>query len=83
MATRHGASKRQKERRREEKRKDKEVRRVERKTVTDERGPLGEGEDPDLAGIVPGPQPLPEGLEEFKLGLEDETEGKDSDTSST
>ena len=81
MATRHGASKRQKERRREEKRKDKEVRRVERKTTSDERGPLGEGEDPDLVGIVPGPQPLPEGLEEFTLDLGDEDVPSDkSDT---
>ena len=83
MATRHGASKRQKERRREEKRKDKVVRRDERKKVSDERGPLGEGEDPDLAGIVPGPQPLPEGLEEFDSGLDEEagTDGPDkSDT---
>jgi len=23
------------------------------------RGPVADGEDPDLAGIVPGPQPIP------------------------
>lgn len=83
MATRHGASKRQKERRREEKRKDKEVRRVERKNTADERGPVGDGEDPDLIGIVPGPQPPPEGLEEFTLQLGDEAVASSPDKSDT
>lgn len=83
MATRHGASKRQKERRREEKRKDKEVRRVERKTASDERGPLAEGEDPDIAGIVPGPQPLPEGFDdgEFNPGFDTDSGNDDSQES--
>ena len=83
MATRHGASKRQKDRRREEKRKDKEVRRVERQSTVGERGPLGEGEDPDLAGIVPGPQPTPEGFEADGEDLDKADEDTDSDKSDT
>jgi hypothetical protein len=50
-------AKRQKERQREERRRDKAAKREERKRLKAER-PIAEGgEDPDLAGIVPGPQP--------------------------
>ena len=56
-------TKRLKERAREEKRKQKSERRTQRKTETDEPEEGAEAattdEDPDLAGIVPGPQPLP------------------------
>ncbi len=52
--------KREKEKARAMKQKDKEIRRIESKklkaTVTIEIG----DEDPDIAGIRPGPQPLPE-----------------------
>lgn len=62
MAQRQGALKRQKERARQEKQRDKEVNRAERRKDKAARPP-GEtgdaGEDPDIAGIVPGPQPLP------------------------
>jgi hypothetical protein len=48
--------KRQKERQRQEKQKDKLAKREERRKQRGDR-PVGEtGEDPDLAGIVPGPQ---------------------------
>ena len=50
--------KRAKEKVRQERRKDKDARRLE----TKERratAPPGTGEDPDIAGIIPGPQPLP------------------------
>lgn len=51
--------KRQKERNRKDKQRDKEEKRVQRrKDKPDKVG--GEGVDPDIAGIVPGPQPLPE-----------------------
>ena len=53
------SQKRIKEKARQEKQKEKDARRVEareRKANTPQRGP---GEDPDIAGIVPGPQPLP------------------------
>jgi len=53
--------KRQKESARKRKQQDKSMRRTERSTERKEREP-GEdtGEDPDIAGIVPGPQALPE-----------------------
>jgi hypothetical protein len=51
--------KRQRELARKEHRADKASRRAERKATKDER--VGApGEDPDLAGIVPGPQPRDE-----------------------
>ncbi len=50
-------TKRQRERAREEKRKQKAERRAQRKVDRTERFPAVGGEDPDLAGIVPGPQP--------------------------
>ena len=39
------------------KRRDKEERRVQRKTGNPENAPVLEGEDPDLVGLRPGPQP--------------------------
>jgi hypothetical protein len=52
------STKRQKELARAEKQKEKEAKKVERKKEKEERGPRGPGEeDPDIAGIVPGPQP--------------------------
>lgn len=53
-------SKRQKEKAREEKRKQKEQRRLLRKEERSRRPRNATGEDPDIAGIVPGPQPPPE-----------------------
>ena len=52
--------KRQKERSREEKRREKaEKKKVRRDEKPDK--PVGaDGVDPDIAGIVPGPQPIPE-----------------------
>lgn len=59
MAKKSRASfdKRQKELARQEKQKTKQARRLERKQKKDGSGP---DEDPDLAGIEPGPQPPPE-----------------------
>ena len=55
------SNKRQKELARKEKQRAKQERREERKRDKESRGPRAEGEeDPDLAGIVPGPQPIPE-----------------------
>ncbi|MFH0899824.1 MAG: hypothetical protein V2A73_04260 [Pseudomonadota bacterium] len=48
--------KRQKELARREKQKEKAERRANRQTGRKDR-PGSEGEDPDIAGIVPGPQP--------------------------
>ena len=52
-------AKRQKEKNRIEKRQEKLAKRVQRKEERANR-PRPEGEDPDIAGIVPGPQPIPE-----------------------
>jgi hypothetical protein len=54
---RQTAVKRQKERARQEKQREKDASRKERRKDKAERGPLAPGEDPDIAGIVPGPQP--------------------------
>lgn len=53
--------KRAKERARQQKQKDKAARRLEAKHEKAQAGPRREGdEDPDIAGILPGPQPLPD-----------------------
>jgi hypothetical protein len=52
--------KRQKERERQERQKAKAEKRKARKEEKVSRGPTEDGVDPDIAGIVPGPQPLPE-----------------------
>ena len=49
-------AKRQKERQRAEKREIKAQKKAARKAEKGDREP-GSGEDPDIAGIVPGPQP--------------------------
>jgi hypothetical protein len=46
----------------QDKQRQKDERRAERKQERDTRPAGEEGEDPDLAGIVPGPQPLPPDL---------------------
>ena len=57
------STKRQKEKERQEHQKEKEAQRAQRKKEKSERPPRDVGtEDPDIAGIVPGPQPP---LEEF------------------
>ena len=60
--------KREKEKARQQKQKDKEVRRLESKERRAMVGPKIEGEDPDLAGIRPGPQPLPEQWDDLAHG---------------
>jgi hypothetical protein len=58
MAGNQTFKKRERERSRDEKKREKERRRQERKNSP--RPDAASGEDPDIAGIVPGPQPLPE-----------------------
>ncbi len=53
-------AKRQKEIAQMERAKEKEAKRALRRTDKAQRAPGMPGEDPDIAGIVPGPQPLPE-----------------------
>ena len=71
MANRRGPTmvKRDKERARQQKQRDKTARRLEVRRQKVQAGPrtVG-GEDPDLAGIRPGPQPLPQ-----QWGVESET----------
>jgi len=52
--------KREKEKARVQKRKDKEARRLESKAIKANIETVIGDEDPDIAGIRPGPQPLPE-----------------------
>ena len=52
--------KREKEKARVLKRKDKEARRLESKAIKASNTAVIGDEDPDIAGIRPGPQPLPE-----------------------
>ena len=61
MANRGRATfaKRQKEIARQERAREKATKRVERKETWVKPDRKGAGEDPDIAGIVPGPQPLP------------------------
>ncbi len=58
MAGNPSVKKRQKELSRQEHQRDKAERRRERKAEKETRGEGSAGEDPDLAGIVPGPQPI-------------------------
>jgi len=58
--SRQGADKRNKERARQQKQRDKAAVRVERQKEKDGKGDHPPGEDPDIAGIVPGPQPIAE-----------------------
>lgn len=52
-------AKRVREKALQEKRQQKAAKRQDAKERRDDRGPMADGEDPDLAGIVPGPQPHP------------------------
>ena len=52
--------KREKEKQRQQRARDKEAQRLANKERRANAGPRLAGEDPDLAGIRPGPQPLPE-----------------------
>jgi hypothetical protein len=56
--TKNAAEKRKKEVLRQKRQKEKVERRQQRQSDRQDRGPLGPDEDPDLAGIVPGPQPI-------------------------
>ncbi len=56
--SRQGANKRNKERARQQKQRDKASDRVERAKEKDGKEKPPPGVDPDIAGIVPGPQPI-------------------------
>jgi hypothetical protein len=65
MATRNplARGKRERERARAEKQKEKAARRAEARARRGSGGERSDGEDPDIAGIVPGPQANPWGDE--------------------
>lgn len=67
-------NKRERERAKQEKQKHKLARRAEAKVRRATTGPRPTGEDPDIAGIVPGPQPSP--WADFGLEPEAEDESK-------
>ena len=69
-------NKRARERARQERRQMKEARRQENKQRKPLGGPVAPGEDPDIAGIVPGPQASPWGDE---MTLDDDEE-EDAET---
>lgn len=84
MANRGRATfaKRQREIARQERAREKAAKRVERKTTWVK--PDREGEvDPDIAGIVPGPQPLPYDLPEEEVGGAEEGGEGDEDEPET
>jgi hypothetical protein len=60
MNGRPSINKRNREQARREKQQEKAARRAERAEEKKNRPGLAEGEDPDIAGIVPGPQPIPD-----------------------
>jgi hypothetical protein len=61
----HSAQTRQREAARQGYARDKAAKKEERKATKVPKAPGEEGEDPDLAGIVAGPQPKPEGDEDW------------------
>lgn len=64
MASSTTFQKRQKERARLDKARDKAEKMKARRAQPNTRATGEPGEDPDIAGIVPGPQPLPEQFDE-------------------
>lgn len=80
MATRGPLSrgKRERERARVERQKQKAARREETKVRRSQSGSRSGGEDPDIAGIVPGPQANPWG-DEPEVEADEADEAEDSD----
>jgi len=52
--------KRQKELARQQKQQNKQAQRRAKSELKGDRAPMADGEDPDIGGIRPGPQPLPD-----------------------
>ena len=68
--------KRARERAKQERQQEKTRRREEAKSGKTKISRPADGEDPDIAGIVPGPQPSPYGEDFFPTETEDETEAE-------
>jgi hypothetical protein len=73
--TRAAAHKRAREKAQQERQKQKQQRRLEARERKDTTDASGGNEDPDIAGIQPGPQPRPEWLDDL-----DSDESDASDT---
>jgi hypothetical protein len=80
MATRNpmARGKRERERARAEKQKEKAVRRAEARARRGTQGGPAGDEDPDIAGIVPGPQANPWGDDPVESEEEEKGESKES-----
>jgi len=79
-SSRPTAQKRAREKARMERQKEKEQRRSENRERRANAPVRGEGEDPDIAGIVPGPQPLPDEWQPLPTDVymdDDEEESKE------
>jgi hypothetical protein len=63
--TRAAAHKRAREKAQQERQKQKQQRRIEARERKDSGDASGGSEDPDIAGIQPGPQPRPEWLDDL------------------
>lgn len=72
-------NKRARERARQERQQHKAARRAEAKARKSSSTPTREGEDPDIAGIVPGPQPSPWGDELGDFEADSDTEAEEDD----
>ena len=64
--TRAAAHKRAREKAQQQRQKDKQQRRLEARERKDSGDAAGSKEDPDIAGIQPGPQPRPEWLDDLE-----------------
>ena len=71
--------KRRKEIARQQRMKDKAAVRLDNKQRKANAGDRIDGEDPDIAGIRPGPQPLPEQWRELPTDLPDPVVGEDEE----
>ena len=79
-SSRPTAQKRAREKARIERQKEKEQRRAENRERRANATTRGEGEDPDIAGIVPGPQPLPDEWQPLPTDVySDEEEGEEAE----
>ena len=80
--TRATSNKRAREKAQQERNKEKHARRLENRERkgTTASGDTG-GEDPDIAGIRPGPQPRPEWLEELDAEAKEDEEADEAEAS--
>jgi transcription initiation factor TFIID subunit TAF12 len=76
--TRAAAHKRAREKAQQERQKQKQQRRLEARERKDSSEASGGTEDPDIAGIQPGPQPRPEWLDDLDSDESDESDASEA-----